>query len=273
MNQKPKQLKFKHQPAQDILAGKKTVTFRFFDEKYIAVGDEVEVIDKVEKDNPASWLKIGTAHISSVTEKRVADLSTQDWEGHTTYDSLEQFMQTYSDMYSRPIHMQTPVKIICFTFTAYNKPELFISSLPQDRLPAEVKLFCDGGSRGNPGPSAGGFVVLDMQDIVQRESSKYLGITTNNQAEYHSLKGGLELCLKEGARSVHVYMDSLLVINQMKGIFKVKNRDLWPIHDAIKQLVPKFSHIEFTHVPRELNKLADAEVNKALDAVKEENRL
>jgi ribonuclease HI len=55
------------------------------------------------------------------------------------------------------------------------------------------------------------------------------------------------------------------VINQMKGIFKVKNRDLWPIHDAIKQLVPKFKHVAFTHVPRELNKLADAAVNRALD--------
>jgi ribonuclease HI len=60
-------------------------------------------------------------------------------------------------------------------------------------------------------------------------------------------------------------MDSLLVINQMKGIFKVKNRDLWPIHDAIKQLCTKFEHVSFSHVPREFNKLADAAVNRALD--------
>ncbi len=62
-----------------------------------------------------------------------------------------------------------------------------------------------------------------------------------------------------------MYMDSLLVVNQMKRIFKVKNRDLWPIHDAINSLVSKFEKVEFTHVPREFNKLADAEVNKALD--------
>ena len=59
-------------------------------------------------------------------------------------------------------------------------------------------------------------------------------------------------------------MDSLLVVNQMKGIFKVKNSDLWPIHDAIKNLATKFEKVNFQHVPRELNKLADAAVNRAL---------
>jgi len=132
--------------------------------------------------------------------------------------------------------------------------------------PTEVKLYGDGGSRGNPGPSAGGFALLDMDDNVLVKSGKYLGITTNNQAEYHSLKGGLEAALAMGARTVHVYMDSMLVVNQMKGIFKVKNRDLWPIHDAIKQLLSQFKHVDFTHVPRELNKLADSIVNETLDA-------
>ena len=139
----------------------------------------------------------------------------------------------------------------------------------QDVLPAEVKMYGDGGSRGNPGPSAGGFVVLDMQNNVLRESGKYLGIATNNYAEYHSLKGGLELCAAQGAAVVHVHMDSLLVINQMKGIYKVRHETLIPIHMAIKDLLPSFKHVNFTHVPRELNKLADAEVNKTLDALKE----
>lgn len=131
----------------------------------------------------------------------------------------------------------------------------------------EVQIYADGGSRGNPGHSASGFVVLDMDGNVLHAEGKYLGITTNNQAEYRALKYGLESALHEfQARKVHVYMDSLLVINQMKGVFKVKNRDLWPVHDAIKQLLPKFKEVEFTHVPRELNKLADAEVNKCLDA-------
>jgi len=93
----------------------------------------------------------------------------------------------------------------------------------------------------------------------------YLGVTTNNQAEYQALKYGLEEARRMGVRTVHVYMDSLLVVNQMLGIFKVKNRDLWPIHSAIKDLLPSFAHVSFTHVPRELNKLADGAVNEALD--------
>lgn len=131
----------------------------------------------------------------------------------------------------------------------------------------EVNLYADGGSRGNPGPSASGFVILDLEGKVVHEEGVYLGITTNNQAEYQALKLGLERTLEKfESREVHVYMDSLLVVNQMKHIFKVKNRDLWPIHDAIQQLLPRFKKVTFDHVPRELNKLADAEVNKALDA-------
>lgn len=135
----------------------------------------------------------------------------------------------------------------------------------------EVKIFADGGSRGNPGPSAGGFVILDMADNVVRKSGKYLGFTTNNQAEYHSIKGGLEAALQMKARTVHVFMDSMLVVNQMKGLYKVKNRDLLPIHDAIKALTAQFEYVEFTHVPREQNKLADAVVNETLDAHEKEN--
>lgn len=130
----------------------------------------------------------------------------------------------------------------------------------------EIKTFSDGGSRGNPGPSASGYVLLDEDDNVILKAGVYLGITTNNQAEYQSLKFALEAAKKLGAQEVHAHMDSLLVINQMKGIFKVKNRDLWPIHEAIKELAQGFKKVTYTHVPREFNKLADAEVNETLDA-------
>jgi ribonuclease HI len=128
-----------------------------------------------------------------------------------------------------------------------------------------VKVFADGGSRGNPGPSASGFVVLDMEDKVLVDQGVYLGITTNNQAEYTALKLALEACHQMGVKEVNVYMDSMLVVNQMKGIFKIKNRELWPLHDAIKQLATNFQHITYQHVPREFNKLADTAVNRALD--------
>lgn len=129
----------------------------------------------------------------------------------------------------------------------------------------KVKIFCDGGSRGNPGPSAAGIILLDMQDKLLIDKGVYLGITTNNQAEYQALKLALEEAKKMQAKEVDVHMDSLLVVNQMKGVFKVKNRDLWPINDAVKQLTSGFKRVSFSHVPRELNKLADAAVNRALD--------
>ena len=131
--------------------------------------------------------------------------------------------------------------------------------------PDKVKLFGDGGSRGNPGPSASGYVVLDMEDNVLVDKGVYLGVTTNNQAEYTALKLGLEECQKMGVKEVQVYMDSLLVVNQMKGIFKIKNRDLFPIHENIKELAKEFEKVSYSHVPREFNKLADAAVNRALD--------
>lgn len=131
--------------------------------------------------------------------------------------------------------------------------------------PQEVKIFSDGGSRGNPGPSASGFVVLDMEDTVLVDEGVYLGVTTNNVAEYTALKLALEECRKMGVREVHAYLDSLLVVNQMKGIFKIKNRDLWPIHEAIKDLAATFDKVTYNHVPREFNKQADAAVNRALD--------
>lgn len=144
--------------------------------------------------------------------------------------------------------------------------EATVPEQPPHKNNKSIKLFGDGGSRGNPGPSASGYVLLDMDDNILFKSGVYLGITTNNQAEYQSLKLGLEEAHKLGAQEVAVYMDSLLVINQMKGIFKVKNRDLWPIYEAIKDYLKNFHKVTFTHVPRELNKLADGEVNSTLDA-------
>ncbi len=139
------------------------------------------------------------------------------------------------------------------------------SNATDERLPERIKMFADGGSRGNPGPSASGYVLMDTTDQVLVERGVYLGITTNNQAEYQAVRLGLEDALQRGAQEVAVYLDSLLVVNQMNGKFKVRNRDLWPIHAAIKETVTKFRDVSFTHVPRELNKLADAEVNKCLD--------
>lgn len=127
-------------------------------------------------------------------------------------------------------------------------------------------LYSDGGSRGNPGPSAAGFVVMNSSEHVIHEGGLYLGITTNNIAEYQGVRLGLEKAREMGALSVEVRVDSLLVVNQMKGVYQIKNRELWPIYERIQGLIAQFNKVSFSHVQREYNQLADGVVNKILNA-------
>lgn len=137
---------------------------------------------------------------------------------------------------------------------------------PKDFDEDELHIFTDGGSRGNPGPSASGYVILTPDGQVVEEGGEYLGITTNNQAEYQAVKLALESANKYNVKKIKFFIDSLLVVNQMNGVYKIKNRDLWPVHEAIKEEAKKFDSISFTHVYREKNKLADAKVNEILDS-------
>lgn len=137
-----------------------------------------------------------------------------------------------------------------------------ISTTPNNH----VIIYSDGGSRGNPGPSASGFVILDANSQLLHEGGLYLGITTNNQAEYHGVRLGLEKALEIGAKTVDFRIDSLLVVNQMNNIYKIKNRELWPINERIRELTGKFDKVTFSHVRREFNQLADGMVNKILNA-------
>ncbi len=126
-------------------------------------------------------------------------------------------------------------------------------------------VYSDGGSRGNPGPSAAGFVILDAAQHVVEQGGEYLGITTNSQAEYHGVRLGLERARECGLKRLDFRVDSMLVVNQMNGVFAIKNRELWPIHERIRQLVTEFDEVRFSHVKREFNQLADGMVNKTLD--------
>jgi len=131
---------------------------------------------------------------------------------------------------------------------------------------SEAIIYTDGGSRGNPGPSASGFVIMDGGQQILAQGGEYLGITTNNQAEYHGVLMGLEKAGELGLKRVDFRLDSMLVVNQMNGIYAIKNRELWPINERIRDLVKNFERVTFRHVPRELNQLADSQVNKTLDA-------
>jgi ribonuclease HI len=132
----------------------------------------------------------------------------------------------------------------------------------------ELILFCDGGSRGNPGPAAIGAVVFDAgSDPPQRVAtvSERIGITTNNVAEYRALIAGLEAVVPLHARVIHVRADSLLVIKQLRGEFRVKHANLRPLHAAARALLSQYEITDLQHVPREENAEADALVNAALD--------
>jgi ribonuclease HI len=132
----------------------------------------------------------------------------------------------------------------------------------------KAKLFTDGGSRGNPGPSALGYAILDMSDQIVKKEGIYLGITTNNQAEYRAIKAGLENALAIGVKYLDVYADSMLAINQINGTWKQKDQNLLPVFNEIKALLPLFGKVTFTHVPRAMNKIADGMVNECLDSQK-----
>lgn len=130
----------------------------------------------------------------------------------------------------------------------------------------KLTVFADGGSRGNPGPAAAGAVVTDETGTVVREIGTFLGITTNNVAEWTGLITGLEAALELGADEIVIRLDSELVINQLTGVYRVKHPNMIPLHAKAKKLLKKFTHVDVKHVPRRQNAAADAVVNAVLDA-------
>jgi len=131
-----------------------------------------------------------------------------------------------------------------------------------------VIVYCDGGARGNPGPAAIGAVVLDPSTSPPTRLatvSERIGSTTNNVAEYRAVIAGLAAAHPFGARSVEVRGDSMLVIEQLAGRWKVRQPHLRPLHAEARALLDRFDHVELRHVPRAQNADADALVNAALD--------
>lgn len=133
----------------------------------------------------------------------------------------------------------------------------------------KLRIYTDGGSRGNPGPSASGAVLkkmIDGKEVELERVGRYLGVTTNNQAEYMAIIIGLQRAVELGAKEVEVVMDSELATKQLNGEYRVKNPDLAKRFLEIYHLRPSFSKITFRHVLRAKNKEADAVVNEVLDA-------
>ncbi|MGN6608527.1 MAG: bifunctional RNase H/acid phosphatase [Jatrophihabitans sp.] len=130
-----------------------------------------------------------------------------------------------------------------------------------------VVVEADGGSRGNPGPAGYGAVVLDADtEAVLAERDGFLGVVSNNVAEYRGLIAGLEAAAELGASSGSVRMDSKLVIEQMSGRWQVKHPAMKPLHAEARELVRRFADVRFQWIPRERNTRADRLANRAMDA-------
>lgn len=126
------------------------------------------------------------------------------------------------------------------------------------------RTFTDGGARGNPGPAAFGAVIHAPNDTVHT-IKKYIGVATNNQAEYRGLVAALEYLAGIQAEAVDCYLDSELLVKQMRREYRVKDTELGKLFLQAWKYASTFKHVSFHHIPREKNKAADRLVNEALD--------
>jgi ribonuclease HI len=139
------------------------------------------------------------------------------------------------------------------------------AELPSMRLDGVYTANIDGAARGNPGPASYG-VVLKRPDGTPLESvGKYIGRHTNNVAEYYALIAALDYAAANGIKRLRVQSDSQLIVNQIKGLYKVKHQDLRPLHERAKKMAAGLEFFAIQYVPREQNRDADKAANAALD--------
>ena len=130
---------------------------------------------------------------------------------------------------------------------------------------AELQIYIDGASRGNPGPAAAGVALKDMRGREIGTIKRRLGHVTNNVAEYRALLLGLEEATRLRAQRITLFSDSELLVRQMQGLYKVRSKDLQPLHAKAKALVRTFEEFDIIHIKRAKNARADALANEALD--------
>ena len=135
---------------------------------------------------------------------------------------------------------------------------------PRDTA-TSVTIYVDGASRGNPGPSGIGYNVVDVDGHTIERGGKFIGFATSRVAEYYAMRNGINLAIKLGLKTVRFVSDSLMVVNQLNGIFAIKNQDILPIYQDIEDKLKKFEAVSFTHIPRSRNSIADHEANAAID--------
>ena len=130
-----------------------------------------------------------------------------------------------------------------------------------------VTINVDGASRGNPGPAGIGYCIFDNNGHIIERGGEFIGFATSRVAEYYALKKGIERALELELKNVRFVSDSLMVINQLNGIFHIKNQDILPIYKDIQSLLGRFNAVSFSHVQRFENSAADKEANLAIDKI------
>ena len=125
--------------------------------------------------------------------------------------------------------------------------------------------YIDGGARGNPGPAGYGVRIERPDGTLIEEFSQSIGVATNNVAEYRGLLAALEYAVARGGSTVTIRSDSLLLVKQMQGEYRVKHPGLQPLYQAVRALVSRFKSVRFEHVGRDLNAHADRLANDAMD--------
>jgi ribonuclease HI len=138
-----------------------------------------------------------------------------------------------------------------------------VRTLPAD--PGHLIVACDGAARGNPGPAGIGVHITTEDGSLVAEIARGIGEATNNVAEYTAAIEGLSLAQELGARTVTLRSDSLLLVNQLTGRYRVKTPHLQPLHRRVRGLAAGFERISFEHVPRERNREADRLANEGVD--------
>lgn len=126
-------------------------------------------------------------------------------------------------------------------------------------------VYTDGASRGNPGPSGIGYYIIGSDGRELKRGGEFLGMSNSRLAEYYGLKEGIEQAIELGLKRVSFISDNLMMVNQMNGVYKVKNQDLMQVYFDVLELLKNLESYSFTHVPRSQNKEADEEANRVID--------
>ena len=137
---------------------------------------------------------------------------------------------------------------------------------PRDTA-SSVTIYVDGASRGNPGPAGIGYHIVDTNGNTIERGGEFIGFATSRVAEYYAMRKGVEQAIQMNLKTVRFVSDSLMVVNQLNGIFSVKNQDILPIYKSIQDKLENFDAVSFTHVNRSENTIADYEANRAISEI------